>query len=386
MRPIRPCPACGGREARTLADLSYASFADSSLPAAFRLAACPTCGLAYYDATGLSEEGLAAYYRQRSGRAGATGGGGLSRWDLLHYTAIGERLRPWAGPERAATAADVGAGGGGLSSFLAEAGYQKLYAVEPGGRAAEARPGVSVLGGTAAALPLAPASMDLLIYSHVFEHLLQPGQALAEAARCLSPGGVIYLELPDASAYQAAEPYRQLYQEHLNHFDPHSLSELLIRNGFKPLALERDRLARPGGLDEGVIWAVAASGRSDVNPWPKNEGAEALSHYLADCAAQPLFRPRELSAEPAIVWGLSQQALFILERPPFRSLQITCFMDGDPAKQGRFLRGLKVLPPDDLPSRPEELLILSAFGAEEAMRAQALALGFRGRIMALRDL
>lgn len=56
------------------------------------------------------------------------------------------------------------------------------------GRLSDRLAGVQVLGGSADALPLRPASFDVVVVSQGL-HLLAPGLALAEFARVLVPGG-----------------------------------------------------------------------------------------------------------------------------------------------------------------------------------------------------
>lgn len=50
----------------------------------------------------------------------------------------------------------------------------------------------------AEALPFGEAEFDLVIANHLLEHVSRPGQALAEFARCLKPGGVLIAQTPYA--------------------------------------------------------------------------------------------------------------------------------------------------------------------------------------------
>jgi SAM-dependent methyltransferase len=93
------------------------------------------------------------------------------------------------GPGR--TALDLGAGTGKFTARLAATGA-RVIAVEP---VAEMRaalfatlPDVEVLPGTATAIPLADASVDVVTCGQSFHWFATP-QALAEIARVLRPGG-----------------------------------------------------------------------------------------------------------------------------------------------------------------------------------------------------
>lgn len=152
--------------------------------------------------------------------------------------------------------------------------------------------GLSALEGSALRLPSERPAPGLMIYSHVFEHLLAPAGALAEARRRLAPAGLVYIEVPDASRYDSAVPWRALYQEHLGHFDPASLECLLLRAGFEIRALERGEFPLPDGRSEGVIWAVAGPKTEESSPsrspqQAQGQGVAALRLYLDDCSRHP---------------------------------------------------------------------------------------------------
>ena len=97
---------------------------------------------------------------------------------------------------------DVGCGAGGLVRWLAAQGAEAI-GVEPGAeplrRARErAGHGERYEAGDALALPLADASADVVVFLHSLHHVPAGGldAALAEAARVLRPGGLVYVQEP----------------------------------------------------------------------------------------------------------------------------------------------------------------------------------------------
>ncbi len=60
---------------------------------------------------------------------------------------------------------------------------------------------IHYLLGTALRLPLAGASVDLVIANHVFEHVEEPGQVAAEVSRVLKPAGVLFATVPDGFSF-----------------------------------------------------------------------------------------------------------------------------------------------------------------------------------------
>jgi SAM-dependent methyltransferase len=114
-----------------------------------------------------------------------------------------ERARPdypeaavdWLLPAGAGTVLDLAAGTGKLTRALVARGLE-VVAVEPDAEMratlAAALPGVRALEGTAEAIPLPAASVDAITVAQAW-HWVDPGRAVAEAARVLRPGGTLGL-------------------------------------------------------------------------------------------------------------------------------------------------------------------------------------------------
>lgn len=446
----RPCPVCGSDRGELLVRMRFAAFEDGVLPPEFDMVGCLGCGLAFYDLE-LSSKNLDAHYgRPRPVVAGATpGGGGASPADREHYRAILARLATWADPDMEHPVWEVGCGAGGFLAALREAGYLRLLGVDLWPEAVErlTRQGFSAIQGSALnlpgvpgldlPLPCAPPETDqrpgLIIYSHILEHLADPRDALGQAADRLVPGGLIYVEVPDAAVYDAQQPYRELYQEHLTHFDATSLGFLLRSKGFEILSRGRGRFA-----GSAVIWAVAsfqgcrpsAAGQEDgLGRW---DGLLSLRTYLRACSRHSVIqRLTDLAGEERTwwLWGLSQQTLFFLGSTDLGRATVRHLIDADPAKQGRRMRpvadsvdwadpaaakapapevekvslwvrpgakagssaalagpatGWTVEPPDALrQARREDGLILAAWGRGREMRARLKAMGFSGSVVCL---
>lgn len=55
--------------------------------------------------------------------------------------------------------------------------------------------------GTALDLPLASASVDLVIGNHIFEHVYEPQRMAAEISRVLKPSGLLFVSIPDGFSF-----------------------------------------------------------------------------------------------------------------------------------------------------------------------------------------
>ena len=90
-----------------------------------------------------------------------------------------------------------------------------------------------------------PGAFDLISMIYMLEHVRDPDAVLAQARRDLTPGGLLYVEVPDAIAFSRKPAEDDIFNAcHLWMFDPDSLSGLLSRRGFQVLALKRFQAKR----------------------------------------------------------------------------------------------------------------------------------------------
>ncbi len=81
---------------------------------------------------------------------------------------------------------------------------------------------------------------DLVILSHVLEHLQDPGKSLALIRRCLKPGGIFYAEVPNIPRESLLKypdhHWAPRYDEpHITFFSKLTLERLVARAGFQKL-------------------------------------------------------------------------------------------------------------------------------------------------------
>jgi len=101
-------------------------------------------------------------------------------------------------------------------------------------------------------LPIAPASLDVVLCLDVLEHLIDPWTTASRLARLLKPGGVLIASVPNVRHFRVVLPLllrgRWEYQQsglmdrtHLRFFTEHSATELLRQAG-----LCVDAVRKPG--------------------------------------------------------------------------------------------------------------------------------------------
>lgn len=131
----------------------------------------------------------------------------------LRYALVAEAVRRVLPP--GGRVLDVGCGSALVADLLADtagsylgtdlAHHHLVYALgKP--RPAQVRLSRSVLAATAEALPLADASVDVVVLSEVIEHLVRPELAVWEIARVLRPGGTLVMTTNNASEVPLRSP------------------------------------------------------------------------------------------------------------------------------------------------------------------------------------
>lgn len=98
------------------------------------------------------------------------------------------------------------------------------------------RYGIPVLRDDLNNLP--KARWEVVVMSHVLEHVDDPLGFLQAARERLKPGGVLFVAVPNVSCTEALLPGWNYYLAvHLLYFSPHTLSRALERTGFHVLRL-----------------------------------------------------------------------------------------------------------------------------------------------------
>lgn len=127
---------------------------------------------------------------------------------------------------------DFGGGDGKLLRPFLEAGHRCSlvdYNVEP-------LPGIEKIGDTLD--DVAPdITFDVIICSHVIEHLAEPGEQVEAFRGRLREGGVIYGEVP-AGVWRGIG-IRDDPVTHVNFFNGHSFARLFATRGLRVLSMER---------------------------------------------------------------------------------------------------------------------------------------------------
>ena len=206
---------------------------------------------------------------------------------------------------------DAGCGVGFLLDQAREMGWE-THGTEVTDRAVEIcqENGHTMHQGGLDSAPFEPGGFDVVVYSEVMEHLVDPRAEIATARRFLRPGGALYVTTPNFASLS-----RRLlgsrwnviqYPEHLGYFTPRTLRRAVEAEGFDRVSLrttglsltrfaqsarpERPRVERPASADEKVRTAFETS---VVLGWIKRALNGALAATRTGDKITGLFRKRK---------------------------------------------------------------------------------------------
>lgn len=160
---------------------------------------------------------------------------------------------------------EIGAGFGTFAALATESGnFEKVLAVEPTPQMAQAcrERGVEVIAKRLEDISGEVAETDVAVAFEVVEHLFEPRRFLLKVQRLLKPGGLLVLSCPNGQGFDIAmlgSVSLAIDPEHVNLFNPHSLTLLVEGCGFKVL-----EVSTPGRLDAEFVHTAIKEGKFPV--------------------------------------------------------------------------------------------------------------------------
>ncbi len=387
----RACPVCGADFGVLLSKICFETFANTPIRGDFSLVVCGQCGFCFNDFP-LVRTDFSDYYGNDTSylTSGTMSVGGSLEFEEKRLESFAKRLVSYI-PSLNSKIIDVGSSRGGLLTRLARQGFTELYGVDPNPgcvRFIEETLGFKAAAGSAELLPFGDMRAEVLVYSHVIEHVIELRTLLSVARDRLNNDGIICVEVPDASRYQDGSvlPYQSLYLEHVNHFSPDTLVNYFSAHGFDVVSLE---LLSEKHSARGVfpcIWAVFRQGNS---PGRRNtkELEISVSTYIGWSNRHPLMKQiHGLSVDrtPVYLWGMSYYAMLLLGQTDLRFCNLAGFVDKDQMKQNCKVMNLPIQSPEILArANPVDVVLITALGYESQIVEELQRMAFAGKTVRL---
>jgi SAM-dependent methyltransferase len=364
----RGCPVCGSADRRVVFRQDFAAVDQATPVRGYDVALCGRCGCGYAD--GIPDQAaFDRYYGEMSKYEYAQRGGAESDYDARRLGVIAGIIAPHVGEARARIL-DVGCASGRLLANLRERGFTEVTGLDPSPACAAAARrlyGIDVKAMTLGALACTNERYDLIVLVGVLEHLRDLDAAFAQLRGLLSPGGQLYVEVPDVTAFADCDnaPYQDFSTEHINFFSPISLGNLMRRHGFAPVFLEqnfREQSFRTVMSNISAVYRLDASAAGAVEVDRETEAG--LARYI-ECSAVEDRRLRAAigaivdRGRPILVWGVGTHTSRLMATSRLAEADIAAFIESNTRYHGRTLHGRPILAPDALRQRSEPVLVSS---------------------------
>lgn len=394
----RACPVCGGHRAVALHEQQFALPEASPLPPAYAIASCEACGACFAD-TPASQSAYDRHYRQFSKyddpALGTGGGASPADRERLDETAALLATQPLPGGKESSIL-DIGCAGGGLLLALAAHGFHDLSGMDPSAACVERvrRHGFPCHRGMLSdvATALCPGTTwDVVVLSHVVEHVVDVRASLCAVRGLLADGGVCYVEVPDAGRYavDAFVPFYFFDAEHINHFDGAALANLAAATGFDVESEDARDLLLDGGKRYPARWSLFRKNGPARVPVRDLTLRERLSAYIeASVRAQDpgAFDALAASRRPVLLWGAGSHAQRVLRNSPLGRCNLIGVVDRDPGKQGQALLGHKIGDPEAVLAElaSEVTIVIASVLHGDEIAASIAAAGLTNPLMVAR--
>jgi len=199
--------------------------------------------------------------------------------------------------------AEIGTGAGGILSRFADAGHAVLgLDYDPRFLRYGAGKGLDLREGGLDALG-ADDRFDLIIISHVLEHVTEPREFLRTLGAHLTREGALYIEVPSLDWVRRGgydhDLLKYFQNAHTTHYSLASFGDLCALAGFRVLkATDRIR----------ALVALETERRAERPRASSPEGTRALLDEIERRRRNPVFRAR-IALRAAVRWGLDRFGL-----------------------------------------------------------------------------
>lgn len=389
----RGCPICRATRCERLHRQRFALPTGHPLQDGYDLVHCPMCGFCYADTT-VTQADYDDYYTRLSKYADvATGtGGGDSPWDAERLSVTADAIAEFIA-DGDARIVDIGCANGGLLKALKDRGYRDLFGIDPAPACTTrttAATGVAAAAGSLAHLPDDVGKFAGVLLSHVMEHVSDLRAAVSAMGELLTPSGIVYIEVPDASRYRdyIAAPLQDINTEHINHFSLAALGNLMRAGGFELISGGSKTFASPPPyLYPAIFGFFRRTGAPVALEITRDDRAISLmqdylerSKSLLSAMDQRLRT--ELAGVPEVaIWGYGQLAMKLLADSCLAEKRVAAIIDGNPMYHGQSVRGVKVVPPAAAAEFSAPILITSTL--HHASIAAAIRERLPNRIISL---
>lgn len=351
---LRNCPVCQHTEVQILHHQKFDLPSYHILPAQYDVVSCTQCGFAYAD-TDANQQIYNEYYTLLSKYEDSeVSSGSSSPIDIERYEQVFHRIVPHL--KSTSTILDIGCANGGLLSYLKNQGYLHLTGLDPSASCVRFMNSQSIdaVQGDLFDNVLLDNGLkyDVVIISHVFEHLYDILEATERIGRYVNEGGIVYIETPNAAEYDKhfIVPYYYFDVEHINHFTTVAHQNLFLQKSFEFI---ESKSVTNKVAEEQLYPAVYSLFRKSemaehINITFDDSARLAILNHLRDSDYDHINKQLVQlndSQEPCVVWGAGQNTLRLLSESLLGNCNIIKYIDKDRSKQNKIMSDVSIVSP-----------------------------------------
>jgi SAM-dependent methyltransferase len=191
---------------------------------------------------------------------------------------------------------------------------------------------------------------DIVMLSHVAEHLKHPSDIFKNINNILSKDGLLFIEIPDMDLFDEQDVY-QFFFEHINYFNLSSTENLLQSCGFElvdSITFYNDKSVAPFYPTLGTIWKKSDSEFEIVNDYKTNK--KTIQTYIDLINS---FRGGIVSKIDNIIsshkniaiWAAGTLTSQLMSQTNILKGDIVAIFDNDSKKDGLDMQGIKIYKP-----------------------------------------
>jgi SAM-dependent methyltransferase len=391
----RNCPVCGYSKGEILHHQEYLVPDELQSPPDVDIVSCLRCGLGFADLR-TQQDVLDDEYRDHSKYADtslyADDPAQQNRpptdapWDLERLAGTAAWLAGHLPPN--ARVLDSGCATGALLGFLKDVGFTNLVGLDPSPTATATATrlyGVPTVTGSFLDPPADIGAFDLVVLSHVLEHLADVEGAVQGMWTLTGPGGLVYIEVPDAARYAEflVAPFHDFNTEHINHFSAATLELAMARAGFETIHIgTKDVLCSPTDPYP-ALFGLFRHGANQVQSLVIERDVQlvaSLRSYVHQSSQLMASMDSHILAAAAenslVVWGAGQLAMKLLSGV-LSGCTVSAIVDTSASKWGQHFGDMQVVGPTHVPDDSSPILITSIH--HQASIRSSIAEQFPGR-------
>ncbi len=366
----RICPICQNKEVEVLHTQKFKLNSTNILPDSYDVVCCNNCGFTYANTKAdqtIYNEYYLNFSKYENQDSTVSSGGGASVWDKMRLENTAKDILAFSNKNDKII--DIGCANGGLLKELKQLGYTNLTGLDPSEKCVNYVNdlGIKCIQGElfTADQVVDGEKFDIVLLSHVLEHIYDLKGAVIVLKKLLTPTGKIYIEVPDAANYcnHFIVSYYYFDIEHINHFDKNSLKNLFQTNGLKLLNSSNKTFLVNENTNYPATFSVFQN--NDINyTIEKSETVknQVLQYVELSKKNNSEDKINQLIAENTeiIIFGAGNFTARLLENTRLKNCNIKGFVDNDKTKQGQDFGSKKVYSSDYLTSFNGTIVICSA--------------------------